>query len=932
MPFMINSFITSPERGSTLRNQSIEIVGGTTAMFRSEGGSEPQRATVTSVKVIIGEETYAFRSGSWSCRTNITKDMVSELGILEIRVFGIAKYGGQEGADTTKSYDAFRFPVQILGIKNFVINTPFNNKFFNNSIDVKGTVNFFTIGQQNSEAIKRVEVKLGDRSNYIRAELSNADSEWKVEGQRIAQSDQVTDLIITAKATVEDKTAIQKCVVKVAPNAKPEFDYAGWNRVMPRCRAENPAPGLETRTADALWFLARQWQLGEFQGEDAASPLAVQLKYSTQPLEQVKLGNRSEWITDTPLEMQVEQEFLELDWRTRVKAGHYFEQCLDALCMGSLGPNASPQQIAARKVWTQKVIKVYRQWYPLELPTGEQWTALDQATQRFLQFMVGRVIDGGLLIQALDFSSNTRHRIRRLQSVDPRDTLAGRLIDWCRGLGIRPEPGKAGAWCNPQLHYRFEVNPPESTEPRTFQIRLDQWWERSLQDLDRGLIPARLSAEFVRQRLILGEEAVLTPDQAGVQWRITDRVRAFIIRLDDGVLNIDRVQGTHLIASNYRSGSLDWDSFNVLGTPQGRWANHSPITTRPAPIRIGDMSPRCWAFENGSFNLGQIEVGKTDLAKLSLIQFVYGYSDDWFSVPLSVEMGHLVRIDELTVSTVFGEERLPVPSARKFRGNPQQRWELFTLSPAVSAEQPGAAKLDQAGVSNILLIPTVAHFRQESEPLEEIRFLQDEGANLFWAIEHTVGNGLGHPIEGFDAQRERLERDRQAEIQRLETRLAWIEGRLANPRLRDAERAALETESDVKRTRLTLLREGAKPSGETVPRYRLATTVCENWIPFMRRKSGEAATASKIYRAQMLRNTEDEDPSSIPAMSQLLDLADDPLWWLEDGAIPRSGLRVQLTAQLVCGADGQRHLWWGRKVLTGRGEGNSGLRFDGLAP
>src|SRR5262245_6134235 len=42
--------------------------------------------------------------------------------------------------------------------------------------------------------------------------------------------------------------------------------------------------GLRARVADPVWFLARQWQLGEHQGEDASSPVAVKIEISHHPL------------------------------------------------------------------------------------------------------------------------------------------------------------------------------------------------------------------------------------------------------------------------------------------------------------------------------------------------------------------------------------------------------------------------------------------------------------------------------------------------------------------------------------------------------------------------------------------------------------------------------------------------------------------------
>ncbi|MDP8910419.1 MAG: hypothetical protein M3N47_15170, partial [Chloroflexota bacterium] len=42
--------------------------------------------------------------------------------------------------------------------------------------------------------------------------------------------------------------------------------------------------GLRAAVADPVWFLTRQWQLGEHQGEDASSPVAVRATVSHTPL------------------------------------------------------------------------------------------------------------------------------------------------------------------------------------------------------------------------------------------------------------------------------------------------------------------------------------------------------------------------------------------------------------------------------------------------------------------------------------------------------------------------------------------------------------------------------------------------------------------------------------------------------------------------
>lgn len=65
-----------------------------------------------------------------------------------------------------------------------------------------------------------------------------------------------------------------------------------WVRLEPRCRTADMNAGLQARIYDPLWLLARQWQIGEFQGEDNGSPAVAQwrgesarfTRYSPGPL------------------------------------------------------------------------------------------------------------------------------------------------------------------------------------------------------------------------------------------------------------------------------------------------------------------------------------------------------------------------------------------------------------------------------------------------------------------------------------------------------------------------------------------------------------------------------------------------------------------------------------------------------------------------
>ena len=51
---------------------------------------------------------------------------------------------------------------------------------------------------------------------------------------------------------------------------------------------------------------------------------------------------------------------------------------------------------------------------------------------------------------------------------------------------------------------------------------------------------------------------------------------------------------------------------------------------------------------------------------------------------------------------------------------------------------------------------------------------------------------------------------------------------------------------------------------------------------------------------------------------------------LEDEEVPRDGVVVQRAFNYARDANGRGLLWIGRSKKTGRGEGASGLRFDGV--
>jgi hypothetical protein len=111
-----------------------------------------------------------------------------------------------------------------------------------------------------------------------------------------------------------------------------------WNRLEPRPRTPEIEEAVAARLRDPLWMLTRQWQLGEFQGEDAASPAWVQLKARTSPVTGWRpTGTGPFRPIDAPLEDLVETESFSPDLATRVELGPLFERSLAGQGRGGRG-------------------------------------------------------------------------------------------------------------------------------------------------------------------------------------------------------------------------------------------------------------------------------------------------------------------------------------------------------------------------------------------------------------------------------------------------------------------------------------------------------------------------------------------------------------------------------------------------------------------
>jgi hypothetical protein len=104
----------------------------------------------------------------------------------------------------------------------------------------------------------------------------------------------------------------------------------GYNRLEGIPGSADYGKSLSAEIHDALWMLTRQWQMGEFDAEDAGSPVKAKVLVEQQTMTHMNTGKNNVFPLDqaAPLEMVVEKEGRAADLAFRIELGKLYKQIL----------------------------------------------------------------------------------------------------------------------------------------------------------------------------------------------------------------------------------------------------------------------------------------------------------------------------------------------------------------------------------------------------------------------------------------------------------------------------------------------------------------------------------------------------------------------------------------------------------------------------
>lgn len=600
-----------------------------------------------------------------------------------------------------------------------------------------------------------------------------------------------------------------------------------WMRLEPRSRDAEMKTSLQARVYDPLWMLARQWQLGEFQGEDNGSPVLARWRAEAAPLARyhsgaIPMDARQDKpieveaqiydVGQMPLETLVEREAVRPATdpeappgrlRQAAEAGQHFLRMLD--------------DMFERKILGQSYGNVFRDKFPFLPLTEAHQDTLDPESLGFLRVVGPRVPDGRRLREAMQpGGADGSVKLPADLAIDPSDRAdvrdaAARWIAWWDALFSQPAPPPPA--------------PPVTDKP--------SW-----------------SAERMEYSFSVGA------------------------RLGDG----EQV----LTAPEYYGGHLDWYAFDAnpqvaLGAAKDGPAKETPSSTAiPAPVSFRGMpAHRFWEFEDALVDFGSVDAGPTDLARMLLVEFALSYGNDWFVVPVDLQVGSVFRSLSFVVTNTFGERTLIKPSGAP--DAPDSRWRMFEHS---NLQGIGEAQTAQ----NLFFLPPALLKSLESRPIEQVLLLRDEVANLAWGVERLVESATERPLNRFEAY---LKQERQ----------------------REQEKPALPA---------------AAPE---MLRYQLMSEVPDYWVPLMPVKTDQGLRLRRgaVLKTDGTKETDDTQ-ETVRAQGRILESSQQLSLFEEE--VPREGVRVTRSYQFTRWIDGSAHLWIGRRKDAGRGEGSSGLGFD----
>src|SRR5581483_2382084 len=229
--------------------------------------------------------------------------------------------------------------------------------------------------------------------------------------------------------------------------------------------------GIVAAVEDPLWLLGRQWQLGELDGDDAGSPVGVEVYGSWSPVERLLLGEGPAAAGHRAVDFDAATAPLEAAV-AREPAPDRDSLLVFALdCAGRV-----VRELAARGV-AQALVAQLAFAYPLDQQdVSDALSACGPAQRRRVELLAARLFDGrALLVAANENLADATSGLSGAARAAVAAVVADVRADVDLGVLKSPKAGAAvpAAWSSAHLGSSFAVG--ASTDGGEAVLRADNW-------------------------------------------------------------------------------------------------------------------------------------------------------------------------------------------------------------------------------------------------------------------------------------------------------------------------------------------------------------------------------------------------------------------------------------------------------------------------
>jgi hypothetical protein len=232
-----------------------------------------------------------------------------------------------------------------------------------------------------------------------------------------------------------------------------------WNRLEGRPRTHNFDAAMRAEVRDALWMITRQWQMGEFEADDAGTPVFAKIHITSSELTNYQATGHAQqsYEKNVPLEVKAEQKKIpfyratqKISLDIRLQMGKYWCRLLASKSL----------------LYEQEYINAFPFDLPILSRKGDYIYAHPEVWKTYAAIS-GRCMDGYALYEKLTSGHQASDGI---VSADPDRTtlneLGNAFIEWYKRMFYQPEEEDNHAWLPDRLEYQFNCTASSAKEDK----------------------------------------------------------------------------------------------------------------------------------------------------------------------------------------------------------------------------------------------------------------------------------------------------------------------------------------------------------------------------------------------------------------------------------------------------------------------------------